>query len=331
MDADHGALPDREGMSIVCQGSVIRTSFEGEELGTESFECQLPAPCTGGDIKARICESCKITEADFQDVGFEISAKPLVKRGGLTVKSSADGLKVIYEYFQGCCGNVVEVEFVQRDDHTLQIPVTVTTRAKPAALPEGTKVYAALSVSAEDIRNDFKHSETWRVEVLRVNSTAQQFQLSSSKVGKTHRGTPEPDAPALKGAGEAVLEAVSSSNVSKAGACVVETTGVVLHGARMQSGKLVDATLSSCEASGCLAESEECHYPRGAEGPQRWTKVWCYVGEEGGAAFGESLKQPWKVYKQASPYCDGVCVPASASSLFVCEPAWSWGEPETVS
>lgn len=321
-------LPDAEGTTIVFQGSVIRTSYEGEELSIEAFEFRLNAPCSGSDVKTKICESCKVAETDFQDVGFELCHKPLVNRGSLSVKSSPAGLKVMYEYFMGCCGNISAIASVQQDEKTVQIPVTVTARAKPAKMSASTDIYVAVSVNEEDRRNDFQHSETFRVEVLRVDASGQQFQLSGYKVGKTYRGTPEEGAPALKGASEAVLEAIASGSVSKAGTCESGDVTLTLHSAQMKGGVLVDTLLQIQSEPKCLVEWGEAHYPRGGEGPQRWTKVWLYAGKEGEPSCGSSAKQPWLVYKDASPYCSGLCVPQSLAPAVSFEPASSAPEPQ---
>jgi len=322
---------DVEGITIAIEGVLIHTSFEGEMMGDSQFKCQVTSPCTGGDVKNKLREACNIEKRDheFVDVGFEIGspAKPLVKKGGVCVKSSEKGMQIVYEYFQGCCGNIAVIEHVQQDEKTLMITVVVTTRAKPAAMPGGTKIYAALSVSTEDIRNDFTNAQTWRVEVLRVNGANQQFQLSSFKAGKAFRGDPEAGTPALKGAGDTVLEAISAGSVLKTGTCAVNADGVTLDGARMKGGKLIDCLLQSQEGSESLVEWEEAHYPRGPEGPQRWTKVWSYLGEEGAAT---SASQPWLAYKNASPYSEAVCVRQSEGGLFKSEPGWTGAAPETL-
>jgi len=326
-EEDDEDLPDKSDALIIFQGSLIYISFEGEELSTEPFECQVSAPCTGSDIKEKICESCKIVESNFQDVGFEIDAHPIVNRGRCSVKASAAGLKVVYEYFMGCCRKIVNIDSVQRDEKMVQVAVTVTAKAKPAAMPAGTKIYVALSVNDEDFRNDSQHEETFSVKVLRVDTTGCKFQLSSMKVGKTYRRS-EATLPALKGPGGAINEAIVCGLVRKAGGCDVTPSGITLHSFKMEGGVLVDQMLEcELEHGSSLVEWEQADFEV-PNGPRRWTKVWYFVGEEGSSGCGENAKQPWLAYTGASQYWQAICVPSSDVRLFRCEPPWSWGDPE---
>eukprot|EP00591_Stephanopyxis_turris_P007341 CAMPEP_0195525952 /NCGR_PEP_ID=MMETSP0794_2-20130614/26690_1 /TAXON_ID=515487 /ORGANISM="Stephanopyxis turris, Strain CCMP 815" /LENGTH=295 /DNA_ID=CAMNT_0040656537 /DNA_START=77 /DNA_END=961 /DNA_ORIENTATION=- len=279
--------------------TVTHTDFDGNHLEhgpAVHFVCSSTVISTN-ELRQGLLSKAGLDESKYHNIHMKLGGVELVT-GDILVE---DG-EATLSYFRGCVAHHDVLTSTKPD--RLAFTVTVTTIA-PVTELEDVTMFAALTVHENDRRNDREHSSSWRVEILKLDTTAGEYIRTYWDKGKQLReGGTE-----LMTAAEAVSDAIVHSKPAGAndrGKFTVEERKAVFHEFDMQNGRMVDIAMhiADCNGQEHLVWNKGTHYD-----DTRWNQVYYRVDPD-------NVPTLWITHNEVSPYCSGVCVPAEAQDLF---------------